>query len=455
MLVAGLIVVVCAIFVMQRSGVIGATSLLGVFWAVGIWCFAYAFELASAKLGWQIFWAKAQYLGIPYVSLFFFIFTYDFSKPSSRLARWKTALLLLPAVAFTLLAWTNESHGLIWSRIEQKDFGNFVLLSIDHGPIFWAVILYSYLLLIAGSVLIIRKIRSSPPELRAQFNVILLGAAVPWLGNALYITKLNPFPDLDLTPISFMVLGVFSVVGLFRYGLLDIMPIAGEAVLESLDDVVIVTNAKGMVIFINNAFRYFFRTAPASLVGRHASEAFLPWSQLASLAGQSNTIRKEITVSQPDTSFIFDTRIFNVRWNSNTTLGRVIMLRDVTERRMAENRVIRESIFSGGSLDLPMTVIYRTGDDRIIDVNRAFLLRMGFERKDVLGRSLIDIRAWDSAQRADFLRTLFREGSLSDHELQFFASNGEKIPCKLSASQMNVQGSKYIVLIGQEATAQG
>ena len=122
---------------------------------------------------------------------------------------------------------------------------------------------------------------------------------------------------------------------------------------------------------------------------------------------------------------------------------------------MAENRVIRESIFSGGSLDLPMTVIYRTGDDRIIDVNRAFLLRMGFERKDVLGRSLIDIRAWDSAQRADFLRTLFREGSLSDHELQFFASNGEKIPCKLSASQMNVQGSKYIVLIGQEATAQG
>ena len=451
MILAGLIALICAFFVAQRERVPGSTPLLGLILAVFIWAIAYAFELASAQLTFEILWAKVEYFGIPYVPMFMFIFAYEISQNTKKLTRRDLALLGIPAVIFTLLALTNGYHGWIWSEIGQKDMGNYYLLSLEHGFAFWLLIAYSYILLFIGTIFIVRRVYSSPAEFKVQSFIILAGAGITWLGNIIYVSGLSPIPELDFTPISFVISGIIFSVGLFRFGMLDIMPIAGEAVLESLDDVVIVVNSKNKVVFVNRSFEYFFRVPPSDLIGKSAVNAFAPWPSIKALVGHNNTIRKEITaVSAENIAFIFDVRLFNIRWRTEQIMGSVIILSDITERRSAESRVVQQQLQDVGSVDIPLSVIYRITDEKIVDVNRTFLLNLGYERKNVLGRSLLDLGFWDSYQRADFLRALFKDGKLSDYSLRVGSSVGEKKSHTFSATQMEIQGSKYIVMLAQE-----
>ena len=451
MILAGLIALICAFFVSQREKVPGSTPLLGLIFAVFIWAIAYAFELASAQLSLQILWAKFEYLGIPYVPMFMFIFAYEISQNTKKLTRRDLALLGIPAMVFTLLAWTNDYHGWIWGELGQRDMANYYMLVLEHGFAFWLLIAYSYILLFAGTVIIIRRFYSSPVEFKLQSFIILAGAGITWLGNMIYISKISPFPELDFTPISFVISGIIFSIGLFRFGMLDIMPIAGEAVLESMDDIVIVVNSRNKIVFVNRSFEYFFRVSPSDLIGKNAVSAFAPWPSIKALVGQSNTIRKEITaVSAEKIAFIFDVRMFNIRWRAEQVLGCVIILSDVTERRSAESRVAQQQLQDFGSADIPLTVIYRIVDEKIVDVNRTFLLNLGYERKNVLGRSLLDLGFWDSYQRADFLRALFKEGKLSNYPLRVGSSIGEKKSHSFSATQMEIQGGKYIVMLAQE-----
>jgi len=383
--------------------------------------------------------------------MFMFIFAYEISQNTKKLTRRDLALLGIPPLIFTLLAWTNDYHGWIWSEMAQKDMGNYYLLSLEHGFAFWLLIAYSYILLFSGTVVIIRRVYSSPAEFRIQSFIILAGAGITWLGNMIYISGLSPIPNLDFTPISFVVSGIIFSIGLFRFGILDIMPIAGEAVLESMDDIVIVVNAKNRIVFVNRSFEYFFRISPSDLIGKNAVSAFAPWPSIKALVGQNNTIRKEITaVSAENIAFIFDVRMFNIRWKTEQVLGCVIILSDITERRSAESRVVQQQLQDVGSVDIPLTVIYRAVGEKIVDVNRTFLLNLGYERKNVLGRSLLDLGFWDSYQRADFLRALFKEGKLSNYPLRIHSSIGENKSYFFSANQLEIQGGKYIVMLAQE-----
>jgi len=306
-------------------------------------------------------------------------------------------------------------------------------------------------LLFACTMIIVRKLYTSPSEFKPQSFIVLAGAGVTWLGNMIYISGISPFPELDFTPISFVISGIIFSIGLFRFGILDIMPIAGEAVLESMDDIVIVLNAKERVVFVNGSFEFYFRVSPSALIGKSATSAFAPWTPIRALIDHNNTIRKEITiVSAENNAFIFSVRVFNIRWRAEQILGRVLVLSDITERRSAESRVAQKKLQDVGSTDIPLTVIYRLVDEKIVDINRTFLLHLGYERKNVLGRSLLELGVWDSYQRAEFLRALFKDGKLGDYPLQIRSSIGERKPYFFSVSQIDIRGTKYIVMLAQE-----
>ena len=65
---------VLAIRTLSNPPAYGRASLIMSNIAVAIWLFGYAMEIVSGTLEEKIFWAKIQYLGIPYVApgIFFF-----------------------------------------------------------------------------------------------------------------------------------------------------------------------------------------------------------------------------------------------------------------------------------------------------------------------------------------------------------------------------------------------
>ena len=451
LLVAGFIGLLNVLFISRRLKVTGALPLLGMGLAVTQWAFAYAMELASHELSIQVLWAQIQYFGISTVSVMFFLFAATYAQSHKILgSKWLWLIWIIPAISLALV-WTNRFHHLIWPEITQRGFGTYIMVSFSHGPAFWVLLAYSYSMLLAGAVVLIRQAIKVQPEFKGQTILLVFGVLINWIGNIVYVSGANPIPDLDWTPLGLIVSGVVYSFALFQFRLLDLVPIAGETVLESLEDVVIVLDDRERVVYLNHAFEYYFLTDPNELVGRTISSAFEKWPELIHLCSQENTIRSEVVIQRGEREPLhFDTRISNIRWKKDYSMGRVIVLDDMTEQKKAEARATlfyELSAKGDKSKRIPMVLMYRAFDEMIIEVNRSFLLVLGFERMKLLGRTMLETRLWEPHQRAEFLRDLSKARSLKEYSMTFKHYNGSSRPLMVSAQHLDISDTSYVVIL--------
>jgi len=451
LLIAGVIGVLNTMFISRRLKVVGALPLFGLGLAVSEWALAYAMEMASSNLSMQIIWGKVQYFGIVSVSVFFLLFAVTYAQSQRILkSKWLWLIWVFPLICVALV-WTNESHHLIWTEIVQRSFGSYVMAIFGHGPIFYLFVAYSYVMLLVGTVVLIQQAVKSQPEFKGQAFMLAFGVVINWAGNIIYVSGLNPIPDLDWTPMGLILSGVIYSVALFQFRFLDLVPVAGETVLESMDDVVIVMDDHSRVVYLNNAFEYYFQIDPKKMIGHSASSAFAQWPELVSLCNQQNTIRSEVIITLPERDPLhFDIRVSNIRWRKDYSMGRVLVLDDVTGQKKAEARatLFYEVTAKDGKSDrIPMVLMYRAFDEMIIEVNRTFLLALGFERMKLLGRTMLEAHLWEPFKRTDFLRAFNKNRSLTEYSLVLKNSNGTDQPLTISAQAMDIGGTAYVVIL--------
>ena len=62
--------------------------------------------------------------------------------------------------------------------------------------------------------------------------------AFVWFINAVYVSGNSPVPNMDISPIAFILVAGAMAWGFFRYGLLDISPVAkAEIFMLRLDQI--------------------------------------------------------------------------------------------------------------------------------------------------------------------------------------------------------------------------
>ena len=69
----------------------------------------------------------------------------------------------------------------------------------------------------------------------------------------------------------------------------------------------------------------------------------------------------------------------------------------------------------------------------------------------MVGRTLLELGIWDVYQRAEFLRALYREGSLKDYVMQLTGQAGKLAPFNFFANQNEIKGERYVVMMAREA----
>jgi hypothetical protein len=79
---------------------------------------------------------------------------------------------------------------------------------------------------------------------------------------------------------------------------------------------------------------------------------------------------------------------------------------------------------SGKTDRIPMVLMYRVFDEMIIEVNRCFMLALGFERMKLLGRTMLKARHWEPFQRVEFLRAFNQNRTLKEYPLELMHCNG-------------------------------
>jgi PAS domain S-box-containing protein len=339
LLLAAALSVSLAVFVAHRRRAPGSVPFVWLMVGVSVWSLGYAVELASVDLQVQLLCTRIQYLGIVSVPVTWFLFAQRYAGRDQWMGRRNVALLAFVPSLTTLLVWTNQFHGLMYARVYSDTSGPFIMLQVTYGPWFVVHTIFSYSLLILGTVRLIQVVLPSPRPYRGQAAALLVAAFFPWLGNALHITRLGPFPGLDLTPFAFALTGLMAALALHRFRLLDIVPVARNAVIECMDDALIVLDEQSRVVDLNPAAVRVLGPAASSMIGQPVDRAFASWAHLVERYRGVTDAQDEIVLGEDGRHF--DLRLSPVHDRNGRLTGKLVVLRDITDRIQSEAEVKR------------------------------------------------------------------------------------------------------------------
>ncbi len=337
LLIATVISVVLALYAWRRrTTTSAATTFALLMLVIAEWSLGYALEVASPDLASKIFWGKVEYIGIVIVPLAWLAFALQFANEARWLTRRNLALLTIVPLTTLLLIWTNEAHGLMWRHTALNATGPFLALDVSYGAWFWIHSAFSYVLLLLGTVVLIRILINFPHLYQRQAGWLLAGAIAPWLGNGLYIFGLAPVPNLDLTPFAFTLSGLTFGWSLFHFRLLDIVPLARRAVVEGMSDGVIVLDTQNRIIDLNPAAQQIINHDVSKAIGKTITQELSTWSEFIWRYRQATEAQAEIVRGEGQAQRYFDMRLSPLYDRQKRLKGRLIVLRDITGRKRAE-----------------------------------------------------------------------------------------------------------------------
>jgi PAS domain S-box-containing protein len=325
----------------RRRAAPGALPFVILTLAVAGWSLGYALEMLSADLASAVFWAKQEYFGIVMLPLTWLLFALEYTGRERWLTRGRLLLLLIEPIVIVALVETNELHHLIWSTVALEDRSIASLLVLTHGPAFWIHTIYTYALLLAGTILLIRSMLRAPGLYRAQALGLLLGCSAPWFGNILYVANLSPFAQLDLTPFAFTVTGIAFGWALFRTHLLDIVPVARDAVIEHMKEALLVVDARGRLVDLNPAARRLLGPSAIGAIGQPAASLFAGWPSFPTAQLGATELQHEFQHQVAGTPHHFELSISALRDRRGGLTGRVVIIADITERKHVEQALIQ------------------------------------------------------------------------------------------------------------------
>jgi diguanylate cyclase (GGDEF)-like protein/PAS domain S-box-containing protein len=363
--------------------------------AVGFWCLLYALEAALPGITLKTAVAKAEYLGIGSVPVLWLLFAVRYTGLDSALSRRRIILLFVVPAAALLLVSTNQFHGLMWSSARLERSGSFPALVIGHGPFFWVCLTYSYALILAGAVILVRSALRCPRHYRGQAILMMIAVAVPWIANLLYAVGLAPGNNFDPTPFAFAVTGGILALALFRYRLLDLFLGLGSrarsALVETMRDGVIVLDPEGRIIDFNPASSLILGNATPEVLKEHMEEV-LRKAGVGAKGSESLEVHCEIRVGEGEGARILDLLASPLGEAGLEKPGRLVVLRDITERRQVEQAALeierRYRTLVESAHDLILTL---DKDGRFMSVNGAVERLTGYSKSELLERGVSDL----------------------------------------------------------------
>lgn len=313
--------------------------------SVTLWSAGYLIELTQRDVTGLSFWNRVQYLFIQMTLFTWTAFVVQYTGHGQWLTpRRMIAAAVIPAMT-VLLAWTNDWHGLVWREITLNTAGAVPNTLAVRGPWYWVTVIYSYLLILLATWLLIRTLIRSPELYRRQAGTLLIGVLAPWVANILHIADLEPIPGLELTTFAFTLTNLTFAWNLFRNRLLDIMPVARALVVERMRDAVIVLDRQRRIVDLNPAAQRLLGKTDSESIGEPIEILVSDWPEFLAYCCLSDHAQAEIERGTGQARQVFNMNLYPLSGRRGQSNGALIVLHDITEQaRAAEQReqLIRE-----------------------------------------------------------------------------------------------------------------
>ena len=339
-----------AIYAFSRSQQAGATAFGWLTTSITVWSIFYALELLAPTLSGKIIAGKLEYIGIASTPVLWLVFALEYTGHKDWLTPNKRLVLFaFPALTFGLIL-TNEFHHSVYTETGLDPQGYPTLVILGHGIWFWINVAVSYSLVLAGVILYLIVYFQTERIFRQQMNVMVLGSIVPLMVNAVRLFTPIPLHGFDLTPFTFAFSGVLLSIGLFRFSLIDLIPIAAPLVMENLRDAIIVIDNSKRVVNMNPTAHQWLGVGNEA-IGQSALNVLKP-SDIVRQYWDVMEAQVQLEIGEGEQRHWLNATISPLRDSRGKILGRVVVARDNTyehtlltsEKRRARQMELLNSI---------------------------------------------------------------------------------------------------------------
>ena len=284
-------------------------------------------------------WKAMEILGAGVSSVLYLVFILEYARREKLIQRRILHPLWFVPIASAIVAYTNDSHFLFWSRPGQ-------------GPsLFLGFLLYYYILRLVATAILARAILRLSPTSRARAWVLTIGALAPWLGSIVSAViapaEQLSFGSLELHPLAYAFSGLVLGWGILHYRILEIIPLARDLVLENLRDAIITLDSQNRIVDLNPSAQSLLGIERKDAFGQILADVLPPFHPLRELILNS-AVSQQVHIPLPFDCY-YEVENIPVAHKRSQEGGWLVVLHDITERRRAhdaehEQRILAESL---------------------------------------------------------------------------------------------------------------
>ncbi len=336
LLVSALLSFIASAIAWKRS-VPGAFSLSLLLFAMSIWAGTYAIYWMPVSLAVKKLLPHITYIGVVAVPTLFLIFTLIFTHQETLLTRHIVLFLFVEPILTLGLLWTNQFHAFVFRPVNPLDLATVPVIQLTHGPWYFVNVIYSYIVILIGLLTLLYAMMRAGPLLKNQYLTILLASVIPW-GTSVYVEYTGFASHVDWTPVMFGLSSILFTYSVFRNRFMDIIPVARSRLIESMSDGILVLDMQNRVVDINPAMETMLGHKPTSLIGKGVSDILKAWMDQTDSVLIGDKTRIELRLPNSPSRYL-DLRVTPLHDARENVTGRLMVFRDVTDRKQAEKKL--------------------------------------------------------------------------------------------------------------------
>ncbi len=333
LIISGLITLFLSIISIKKTKVKGSFFFFLMMISVCGYSLGYAFELYNSTLQGIMMALKVQYLTIAYIPAFWFFLAAAYSG-YINLTRFTHYLpfLIVPLIS-QILVMTAEHNALYYINPRLETVAPFTLIRFDKGIWYYVQLIYSNLMLLAGSLLFGRLMIFTSGKHRDQAIIAFVASLIPWSGNIIYTVGRSPF-GLDLTPLFLSATGILFALAIFRYQMFDLTPVARSRIFDIMSDPVMVFDDEYRLADLNKSARVFLGLYGDKPIGESSDRLFAEYGVLRDQIRGNNPNCCDIKKGYGPDAKYYRSRVEPMLNSSEKLLGKLVILNDNTAEQL-------------------------------------------------------------------------------------------------------------------------
>lgn len=245
------------------------------------------------------------------------------------------------AVFNVILYLTNPVHHILFKNIVIKESIQLTYYWFSSHSI--ALLLFPVLadiIFVLGNFYLIKSYITVLPVYRKQILYIIMGNMFPLFMQ--FFNFNDPGLGYILMPLLFFPMGTMYYLGVFRFQILEIIPLSKNAIVDIIQDGVLVVNPHHSVILANKPLLDLLHTSQKDIEGKNLVHINNPIITPVITALESNISYSDFFLEKNGVKQYFRLNIFPLTVSDGDDVGRVITISDITEQKRSDE-LIREA----------------------------------------------------------------------------------------------------------------